>query len=109
MLDEDYKKAGFKMLPTGGRDQGTVFQIIVYTLWMILISLLPFTHYTGALQLSFYGAVGVAVVGIFMLYFATDLMLKKDNKAARRLMLSSVAYITAVQVIYVMDKFLLYG
>jgi len=109
MLDEDYKKAGFKMLPTGGRDQGTAFQIIVYTLWMILISLLPFTHYTGALQLSVYGAISVALAGIFMLYFATDLMLKKDNKAARRLMLSSVGYITAVQVIYVIDKFIVYG
>lgn len=97
------------MLPTGAKDQGTAFQIIVYTLWMLLISLLPFTHYTGALQLSIYGAIAVALVGIFMLYFATDLMLKKDNKAARRLMLSSVIYISAVQIIYVMDKFLVYG
>jgi protoheme IX farnesyltransferase len=48
MLDDDYKKAGFKMLPTGKKDQGTAFQIVVYTLWMLLISLLPFTHYTGA-------------------------------------------------------------
>ena len=109
MLDDDYKKAGFKMLPTGAKDQGTAFQIIVYTLWMLLISLLPFTHYTGALQLSIYGAIAVALVGIFMLYFATDLMLKKDNKAARRLMLSSVIYISAVQIIYVIDKFLVYG
>ena len=109
MLDEDYKKAGFKMLPTGQKDQGTAFQIIVYTLWMFLISLLPFTHYTGALNLSIYGAVAVTIVGLVMLFFAGNLMQKKDHQAAYRLMLSSVVYISLVQVIYVMDKFIVYG
>ena len=109
MLDEDYKKAGFKMLPTGEKDRGTAFQIVVYSLWMLLISILPYTHYTGALQLSDYGVVAVVLVGILMLYFATDLMLKKTNEAARRLMFGSVFYISSVQLIYVMDKFLFYG
>ena len=36
-------------------------------------------------------------------------MQKRDDQSARRLMLSSVFYISAVQVIYVMDKFLVYG
>ena len=109
MLDEDYKKAGFKMLPTGEKDRGTAFQIVVYSLWMLLISILPYTHYTGALQLSDFGVVAVVLVGIVMLYFATDLMLKKTNEAARRLMFGSVFYISSVQLIYVMDKFLFYG
>ena len=97
------------MLPTGKKDQGTAFQIVVYTLWMLLISLLPFTHYTGALYLSLYGAIAVSIVGLIMLYFAGDLMRKRDDQSARRLMLSSVFYISAVQLIYVMDKFLVYG
>ena len=109
MLDEDYKKAGFKMLPTGEKDRGTAFQIVVYSLWMLLISILPYTHYTGALQLSDFGVVAVVLVGIVMLYFAADLMLKKTNEAARRLMFGSVFYISSVQLIYVMDKFLFYG
>ena len=109
MLDDDYKKAGFKMLPTGKKDRGTAFQIIVYTLWMLLISLLPYTHYTGSLQLSTFGAVAVASIGLVMLYFAADLMLKKDTPAARRLMLSSVVYISAVQIFYVVDKILTKG
>ena len=109
MLDEDYKKAGFKMLPTGEKDRGTAFQIVVYSLWMLLISILPYTHYTGALQLSDFGVVAVVLVGIVMLYFATDLMLKKTNEAARRLMFGSVFYISSVQLIYVMDKFIFYG
>jgi protoheme IX farnesyltransferase len=106
MLDDDYKKAGFKMLPTGNRDQGTAFQIIVYTLWMILISLIPYTHYTGSLSISLYAVIGVLLVGFMMLYAATNLMRKKSNESARKLMLTSVFYISAVQVIYVIDKFI---
>ena len=106
---EDYQKAGFKMLPTGQKDQGTAFQILVYTLWMILISLLPYTHFTGILQLSTIGALAVFGVGIVMFYFALDLMQKKDDEAAKRLMLSSIVYISAVQIIYVIDKFFIYA
>jgi len=76
---------------------------------MLLISLLPYTHYTGALHLSLTGAILVALVGFVMLYFAGDLMRKKNDAAARRLMLSSVFYISVVQLIYVMDKFVIHG
>lgn len=59
--------------------------------------------------MSLYGAIAVSIVGLIMLYFAGDLMRKRDDQSARRLMLSSVFYISAVQLIYVMDKFLVYG
>ena len=41
ILDEDYRQAGFKLLPTGKRDKGTALQIIMYTFWMIVISIIP--------------------------------------------------------------------
>ena len=37
MMDNDYKKAGFKMLPTGKPDKATAFQIVFYTLWTLII------------------------------------------------------------------------
>ena len=37
MLDDDYKKAGFKMLPTGKKDKATAFLIVMYTVWMIIL------------------------------------------------------------------------
>lgn len=104
MLDEDYKKAGFKMLPTGKPDQATAFQVVFYTLWMIVISVLPYTSYTGSLQLSGVGTVLVFLVGLVMLYFGIQLMIKKSKESARLLMLSSVVYISLVQIVYVMDK-----
>ena len=104
MLDEDYKRAGFKMLPSGNPDNATAFQIVFYTLWMIVISVLPATTYTGSFNLSVMGAVVVGSLGLVMLYFAIQLMALKTKDAAKKLMFSSVGYITLVQIIYVIDK-----
>jgi len=104
MLDEDYKRAGFKMLPTGKADNATAFQIIFYTLWMIVVSVLPATSYTGSFNLSISAAIIVIFLGLIMLFFALELMVQKTTLAAKKLMFSSVGYITLIQIIYVIDK-----
>ena len=106
MLDEDYKKGGFKMLPTGKKDSGTALQIIMYTIWMLVISVIPVFGITGSLQLSIPAAIIVFVMGLVMLYFAFQLYQKRDNATARKLMLASVSYITLMQIVYVIDKFI---
>ncbi|MGJ8732936.1 MAG: heme o synthase [Cellulophaga sp.] len=105
MLDEDYKKGGFKMLPTGKKDKGTIIQIIMYTIWMMIISVVPAFGFTGALQLSVVAAIIVFILGGVMLFFAFRLFDNRDNASARKLMLASVTYITLMQVVYVVDKF----
>ncbi|MEX0312738.1 MAG: heme o synthase [Allomuricauda sp.] len=106
MLDEDYKKGGFKMLPTGKKDAGTALQIILYTIWMIVISIMPAFGFTGRLHLSIPAAAIVLLSGVVMLIFAFKLYEKRDNPSARRLMLASVTYISLIQIIYVIDKFI---
>ena len=106
MLDEDYRKAGFKMLPTGKKDTGTLVQILMYTLWMILISILPAWGITGSLRLSVLGAVIIGAMGIGMLIFGMQLYQKRTNVAARKLMLASVSYISLMQIVYVLDKYI---
>ena len=106
MLDDDYKKGGFKMLPTGKKDKGTALQIIMYTIWMMIISIIPVFGFTGRLQLSIVAAIIVFLMGTVMLFFAFRLYEKRDNASARKLMLASVSYITLMQVVYVMDKFI---
>ncbi|SHI90944.1 protoheme IX farnesyltransferase [Algibacter luteus] len=105
-LYEDYKKAGFFMLPTGKQDKGTAVQTIMYTIWTILISIIPVFGFTGTLQLSIVAAILVFAVGIWMLYYAIRLFKLMSVKAARQLMIVSVSYITLVQIIYVVDKFI---
>nr|WP_293303119.1 heme o synthase [Allomuricauda sp.] len=106
MLDEDYKKAGFKMLPTGKKDKGAALQIILYTIWMMVISIIPVFGFTGRLTLSVPAAVLVFVFGLVMLFFALRLYEKRDNATARKLMLASVTYISLIQIVYVADKYI---
>ncbi len=105
-LFEDYKRGGFFMLPTGKQDKGTAIQIILYTIWTILVSIIPVFGFTGKLELSIVAAIIVFGLGLVMLYYAILLYKKMTEKAAKQLMLSSVLYITVIQVIYVVDKFL---
>jgi len=51
-LYEDYEKAGFYMLPTGKKDTSTALQTILYSIWLLIASLLPCLGYTGKLFLS---------------------------------------------------------
>ncbi len=103
---DEYKKAGFNLLPTREKNKKASTQILLYTIWMILVSIFPVTKLTGSLYLSPIAAIIIFIVGLVMLYYGFELHKKQTDKIARKLMLASVLYITAIQVIYVVDKFL---
>lgn len=105
-LYEDYEKGGFYMLPTGKKDKGTAVQIILYTIWTVIVSIIPVIGFTGDLKLSVIGAILIFILGIVMLVYAFRLFQLRTVKAAKQLMLAMVSYITLLQIIYVADKFL---
>jgi len=105
-LFDDYKKGGFFMLPTGKRDKGTAIQVILYTVWTILVSLIPVFGVTGRLFLTPYAGAVILVLGLGMLYYAFKLYKNRDAVSAKKLMFASVSYITLLQIVYVLDKFL---
>ena len=102
---DDYKNAGFKMLPSGKKDNATAFQIVFYTLWMILVSILPYFSFTGSLSIGIYSLILILLSGLFMLLQAIRLMNYKDKQNAIRLMYTSIFYISFIQIIFVIDKF----
>ena len=106
MMDDDYKKAGFKMLPTGNPDRATAFQIVFYTFWTIIISITPYTQYSGSLTLSLGAFICLVLIGLYFLYHTLILMQKKSKEAAKKLMYASILYISLLQVIYVIDKWI---
>lgn len=103
---EEYKKAGFNMLPTGEKNKKASIQIMLYTVWMILVSIFPVLKITGNLFLSPIAAIVIFILGVVMLYYGVQLHKNQTDIHARKLMLASVVYITLIQVIYVVDKFL---
>ncbi len=103
---DDYLKAGFKMLPSGKRDNATAFQIVFYTIWMILVSTLPYFSFTGEFTIGLYSLLLILASGCFMLFQAIRLMKYKDKQNAIRLMYTSIFYLSFIQIIFVLDKFL---
>ncbi|AHJ98707.1 heme o synthase [Hymenobacter swuensis] len=101
VLDDDYKKAGFKMLPTPGKkDLRTAFQIMTYTLVLIPLSLLPF--YFGMTG-TVYPMVA-AICGVLFLMQTFYLMRTVSKKAAMSIMFGSFLYLPIVQIALVLDK-----
>lgn len=105
-LYDDYEKAGFFMLPSGKKDKSTAMQILLYTIWLIIASLLPMLGFTGQLFITPVSAILVLLLGLWMLFYSVKLYQLQTPKAARTLMLVSVLYITLLQIIYITDKFL---
>jgi protoheme IX farnesyltransferase len=106
MLEDDYKAGGFKMLPTGSADKGTAMQIILYTIWTVMVSLIPVFGITGELYMTIWSAIIVGLLGAWFLFYSVKLYKERSNAIAKKLMLVSVSYITLIQIIYVVDKFL---
>ncbi len=100
----DYEKAGFKMLPTGKKDKSTSAQILFYCIWAVLISIVPYFGITGELKLSIIGVLVVITLGSYLIYKSYILFLDGKNENAKKLMLTSVIYLTLVQLTFLFDK-----
>jgi protoheme IX farnesyltransferase len=101
VLDDDYKKAGFKMLPSKeGRSINTALQIMIYTLFLIPLGLLP-TKF-GIVGLN--SAIIATVCGVLFLAQTFYLMKECSTKAARQIMFGSFLYLPIVQITFILDK-----
>jgi len=100
VADEDYKKAGFKLLPVKGeKDMKTAFQIMTYTLFLIPLGLLP--TYFGITGIN--SGVVATICGVLFLAQTIKLMRDPSRKSALRIMFGSFLYLPIVQIAYLLD------
>lgn len=102
VLDDDYKKAGFRMLPSnGGRDKNSAFQVLVYTAALIPMSFLPYMF-----KLSGPASVTINII-LGILFFIQAIKLFKDCslKSAKQLMFGSFIYLPLAQLAIYLDKY----
>ncbi|WP_194974159.1 heme o synthase [Aquiflexum lacus] len=99
--DEDYKRAGFKLLPSGGKkDLNTAIQIMIYTLFLIPLGLLP--TYFGLTGLN--SGIVATICGVLFLAQTFSLMKDCSRKSALKIMFGSFLYLPIVQIAYLLDK-----
>ena len=103
---DDYAKAGYYLLPSRYKDRSSQLFIVVYTLWMVAVGVLPAFGITGELTLSPVGAVLVGALGLWVLRQSFALLNDGEDKVARKLMFSSIGYLTGMQIIYMIDRFI---
>jgi protoheme IX farnesyltransferase len=102
VLDDDYKKAGFKLLPSkGGKDLNSAIQIVIYTLFLLPLCWVP--YYLQMTKID--SAVIALLCGILFLAQTLYLMKERSKKAAMGLMFGSFLYLPIVQIAYLMNKF----
>ena len=101
VADDDYKKAGFKLLPSGGgRDLNTAIQIMVYTMFLIPLGLLPAKFGVTGLN----SAIVATVCGVAFFAQTFSLMKTGNRQSALRIMFGSFLYLPIVQIAYLLDK-----
>lgn len=101
VLDDDYKKAGFKLLPSsGGRNINSAISIMIYTLFLLPICWLPYYLEMSGITSAFVAT----VFGVLFLAQTFHLMRKVDKKAALQLMFGSFIFLPVVQIAYLLDK-----
>jgi len=101
VLDEDYVKAGFKLLPSkGGKDQKSAYMVLLYSLFLIPVSILPWAlDITGVIS----AVVGLALSSFFA-YMGYLFYVEQDQRSAKQLMFTTFFYLPLLQIIFVLDK-----
>lgn len=101
VADEDYRKAGFRLLPSGGgKDHNTAIQIMTYTLFLLPLGLLP--AWIGLTGIN--SAVVVTLCGVGFLTQTFSLMKTGSHQSALRIMFGSFIYLPVVQIAFLLDK-----
>ena len=101
MYRDDYRQAGFKMLPAmeGPDGHRTFFQILLFSLALIPASLLPLFLGTTSWLYAF----GAAVLGVILLLVALMFRESKSHADARRLLRATIVYLPLILFLIVAD------
>jgi len=105
--DVEYKKAGFKMMLGGKKGKYPAFIGLITAIIMTFISIIPFLFEIPFLSLSLYGALIVFILGFWFTSKALKLYQNRDDLTAKKLMISSFAYLPLMQIVYMLDKFII--
>src|SRR6202051_2352732 len=101
MYREDYDRAGYFVLPQGKSKAGFMGWLTVLPLLGLnLVTLIPaYTGHAGPVY-----PVGAMLLGSSFLYFGVQLVRRKSNLAARRLLQASIVYLPLVFILLMVGR-----
>ena len=98
---EEYAKVDIPMLPVTHGVEFTRLQILLYTILLLISTLLPYlTGMSGLIYL-----VASVLLGLGFIYYAIQMMRKKDNKTAMRTFGYSIIYLMLIFAALLIDHY----
>jgi len=105
VLDEDYKRAGFRLLPSTRQDKTSALITLASTIILIPVSLMPTVYLMPSGQ-PFGGNIYTVIAilaGLFFVWQAVQLYYKRDLASAKKLMYISFIYLPIMQLTLLFD------
>ena len=99
VLDEDYKRAGFRLLPTMKQDRVSAGMVLFSTLLMIPVSMLPMFFGFGGYIVSIVSVIGALVFS----WYGLKLFLRREVASAKKVMFTSFVYLPLIQLVLLFD------
>jgi protoheme IX farnesyltransferase len=100
---EEYAKVNIPMLPVTHGNEFTRLQILLYTVLLLIVTVLPYlTGMTGLIYLA-----AALLLGLGFLYLAILMMRRKDNKTAMQTFAYSIVYLTVLFAVLLLDHYLM--
>jgi len=101
VLDEDYSRAGFHLLPaSSGRSKNSALWILLSNILLIPVSILPvYFNMAGGVYMT-----AALILGMLFLYQAVRLYRLNDVKSALQLMFGSFLYLPVIQIMILINK-----
>jgi len=100
---EEYAKVNIPMLPVTHGSDFTRLQILLYTVLLLIVTLLPYlTGMSGLIYLTTVVPLGLIFIGLAIL-----MMRKKDNKTAMQTFAYSIIYITVLFAVLLVDHYVM--
>ena len=105
--DEEYKNAKFKMMPGKIKSNFAPILAIIFTILMIITSIIPYFYDIMYFKISKYALSLIIFLGLFFLFKSLKFLKSQNDYSARKMLLFSYIYLPIVQILYVVDKFLI--
>lgn len=105
VLDEDYKRAGFRLLPTTRQDKTSAFITLLSTVILIPVSLMPSVYLIPSGQAfggNIYSLLAL-IAGLYFFWQAVQLYVNRDVPSAKTLMYTSFFYLPLLQLTLLFD------
>ena len=99
---DDYAKAGIPMLPVAYSSDFTRLHILLYTILLVIVTLLPYlTGMSGLIYLA-----AALILGAFFLFRALQLKVRRDERLPMRTFSFSITYLALLFAALLIDHYL---